>query len=184
MGRGALGSPAFFPIPDLKISTVAPTRYPPYVSMFVTSNTYPMKPEASALLIAFLCPPFASLAGGACAVAKHLGNSKAYAWLARPGLAPAEAQAEAERRLLARGLGKGRRAGVFTQAVSPLEHGWFVLVETRYVTWSGHYRTSYGCGFDARSAKAARSAAVRNLQAYSWEWKPDKGFEVREEKRF
>jgi outer membrane protein TolC len=128
--------------------------------------------------------PGAAGAGGACMVAKDLGQSLGLERLAAPGLTPARALAEAEARLRARGLHQGRTRGLFPQATTDLEHGYLVVVRTEYATRTGRTRVSYGCGFDGGSVTGAEWAALRDLQVYSWGWTPDKGYEVLERLRF
>lgn len=116
--------------------------------------------------------------GSACVVAKNLGNSESIAWsLGQPTISQAIAKAKAS-------LKKRGYVYVFPQANSPLPHGWLVVIKTEYQTITGRIRTSYGCGFSAKSEQDAEQQAQLDLQAYSWGWKPKHGYQVFERQRY
>ncbi len=129
------------------------------------------------LLLPAIAGAQAPAGGNACVVAKKLGNSLAIEWaVGQPSVSAAIARAsEALRR---RGY-----EYVFPQANSALPHGWLVVIETGYTTYTGRKRTSYGCGFSTDAADAEQRA-IRDLRAYSWGWKPDYGYQVKERLRF
>jgi hypothetical protein len=123
-----------------------------------------------------------ALAGGACVVAKQLGDSLAIEWVAGADLSPQSALQQAQQRLLAQGY-RGRYLGLHPQAVADRRQGHLVIVSTEYRTLTGKPRTSYGCGF-AVSATQARRSALENLRTYSWGWKPEFGYRVVEQIEF
>ncbi len=135
------------------------------------------------LVVSAVVAPDRVEAGAACAVAKRLGNSLAMEWVADARESAASAQQKAIQRLLAKGYRK-RGQDVFAQAASDLSHAHVVIIETTYTTRIGRQRTSYGCGFDAHSARDAEWAALRDLQAHSWGWVPDMGYKVIENSRY
>ncbi len=123
-------------------------------------------------------------AAGACVVAKRMGDSLAFEWLAQPGITVQQAVNEAERLLQEQGYGRDRYEDVFAQANTELEHGYLIIVKAQYPNARGKTRTSYGCGFSDQNATEAEWAALRDLQSYSWGWVPSKGYEVVERIRF
>ena len=137
-----------------------------------------MKPRrfAAWLVLAF-CAPLPVLAGGSCVVAKAQGHSLAVAWAASPKLTQRQALEQAEAELFAAGH-RGKRVYVHSQAGTDLPRGHLVIVKAAYRTLTGRDRVSFGCGFSAVSPQAAGQAALENLQAYSWGWKPEMGYEV------
>ena len=124
--------------------------------------------------------------GAACIMAKWRGNTLDYA-LAYGKDHPVEAQEEAQAVLESRGYGdfKHHVNVLHPQALSNLPHAYAVVIRSRFETPLGIERTSYGCGFSRGSYEAAQWEAIRDLQAYSWGWKPDRdGFEVVERLRY
>ncbi len=116
--------------------------------------------------------------GAACVVAKKLGNSLAIEWATGE---PSVAQAIDKAKLA---LNKQGYEYVFPQANSHNKHGWMVIIKTRYRTYTGRERISYGCGFDNQTIEAAEQRALSNLRSYSWGWKPNLGYEVIEKKQY
>ena len=116
-------------------------------------------------------------------IAKQLGNSLAIEWVVGRDETAQSAIQKAKQRLVERGY-RGRYQGVHPQVASELPAGHLVIVTTEYQTLIGRQRTSYGCGFSAASAQQAETAAVENLQAYSWGWKPEFGYAVHERVEF
>ena len=119
----------------------------------------------------------AVLAGASCVVAKKLGNSLAIDWVASESESAASATEKAQLKLREQGLHK-KYQDFHPQASSELPHAHLVIVKTEYTTVRGKPRTSYGCGFSAKSVTEAGQAALSNLQSYSWGWKPELGYEV------
>ena len=130
-----------------------------------------------------LLPLADAWAGGSCVVAKRLGNSLAIEWVASSTESAESALRQAKQRLLDQGYRK-KGQDVHAQASSDLAHAYLVIVKTVYTTTLGSERTSYGCGFSARSANAAEQAALYDLRNYSWGWKPEFGYEVVEKVRY
>lgn len=118
-----------------------------------------------------------AFAGGSCAVAKKLGNSIAIEWVANEYDSAETAIYKAKKTLIDKGYRKWKQ-DVFTQASSDLPHAHFVVIESTYKTTRNKQRTSFGCGFSDISAKEAEWAALRDLQSYSWGWKPSLGYEL------
>ncbi len=125
-------------------------------------------------------------AGAACVMAKWQGNTLDYAMVA-DGRHVADAQQAAREALYAKGY-DDFGAGVdvtHPQAISELEHGYAVVLRSNFKTLRGKDRTSYGCGFSAVSYEDALWGAVRDLQRFSWGWKPDRdGYQVMDKRRF
>ncbi|MCW8890409.1 MAG: hypothetical protein OQL20_07115 [Sedimenticola sp.] len=116
--------------------------------------------------------------GAACVVAKKLGNSLAIEWATgEPSVSHAIDKAKLA-------LNKQGYEYVFPQANSPTKHGWMIIIKTRYRTYTGRERISYGCGFDPLSIEAAEQRALSNLRSYSWGWKPNLGYEVIEKSQY
>ena len=127
-----------------------------------------------------------ALGSAACVMAKWQGDTLDYALAVVDGH-PAEAQAAAEQALRAKGYGSfmARLDVIHPQAVTDLAQGHLVVIKTTYTTVRGKQRSSYGCGFAQTSAEAALWEAMRDLQAHSWGWKPDRhGFEVVEKRSY
>jgi hypothetical protein len=124
-----------------------------------------------------------ALAGASCVVAKKLGNSLAIEWVASPDETVESAILKAKQKLLDQGYRK-RGQDVHAQASTFMPHAFMVIIKTSYNTHTGRTRTSYGCGYSARSPKAAEQAAVYDLRNYSWGWKPGFGYEVVESIRY
>jgi hypothetical protein len=116
-------------------------------------------------------------AGAACVVAKRLGDSLAIEWVAAPEESASSALAKAGQRLIEQGY-RTKGQDIHAQACSELPHAYMAIVKTQYTTAIGHPRTSYGCGYSARSAAEAEHSAVYDLRNYSWGWKPAFGYEV------
>ena len=116
--------------------------------------------------------------GGACVVAKQQGNSLAIEWAVGESTV-SQAIARASQALQRQGY-----EYLFPQANSTLPHGWLVVIKTRYKTYTGRKRTSYGCGFSDVSEAQAEQLAARDLRSYSWGWKPKYGYEVVKRLRF
>lgn len=114
-------------------------------------------------------------AGAACMVAKRLGDSLAIEWVASPEESAASALDKAGRRLLEQGY-RSKGQDVHAQANTELRHAYMAIVKTRYTSATGHARTSYGCGYNPRSAAQAEQAAIDDLRNYSWGWKPGFGY--------
>lgn len=116
--------------------------------------------------------------GAACVVAKKLGDSLAIEWATgEPSVSQAIDKAK-------QALQKQGYEYLFPQSNSHAKQGWIVIIKTRYRTYTGRERTSYGCGFDDHSAETAEQRALTNLRSYSWGWKPNLGYEVIEQKRY
>jgi hypothetical protein len=122
-------------------------------------------------------------AGAACVVAKHQGNSLAIEWIASPQVSAIEAITQATDKLIALGY-RVKGQGVHAQANTDLAHAHLVIIKTQYTTLAGRERTSYGCGYSARSPAEAEQAAVYDLRNYSWGWKPEFGYEVVEKRKY
>lgn len=138
------------------------------------------------VLTVFLCAlPITEMvmAGGSCVVAKRQGDSLAIEWIATPQDSAATAIHKAEQKLLEQGYRK-RGQDVHAQANSDLPHAHVVIIKTEYTTARGTNRTSYGCGFSARSAGEAEQAALYDLRNYSWGWKQEHGYQVVEAFRY
>lgn len=116
--------------------------------------------------------------GCACVVAKQRGDSVAIEWATGEN-SVSDAIDKAKQALGDRGYDYA-----FPQGNSPLPHGWLVVVETEYLTFTGKMRTRYGCGFSDQSEADAIDKAVTDLQAYALDWKPGHGYEVIERKRY
>lgn len=125
-----------------------------------------------------------SEAAAACVVAKKMGNSLEIEWIAQNGPVIEQLVAEAKSRLKAKGFGQDRYEDLFPQANTPLDHAHVIIVHTKYLNARGKQRSSYGCGYSAKSYTEAEWAALRDLQSYSWGWTPDKGYEVIEKYRY
>ena len=110
-------------------------------------------------------------------VAKRLGDSLAIEWVAAPEESASSALAKAGQRLVEQGY-RTKGQDIHAQSSSELPHAYMVIVKTQYTTAIGHPRTSYGCGYSARSAAEAEKTAVYDLRNYSWGWKPAFGYEV------
>ncbi|MGD8907816.1 MAG: hypothetical protein PVI92_00610 [Chromatiales bacterium] len=122
-------------------------------------------------------------AGAACVVAKRLGDSLAIEWIASPRESAGSAIDKAKKKLLDQGY-RSKGQDVHSQANTELPHAYMAIVKTHYTTATGRTRTSYGCGYSARSAAEAEQAAVYDLRNYSWGWKPEFGYEVLEALRY
>ncbi len=140
------------------------------------SNSVGKRMAVSAILIVAVFPA-AGQAGGSCVVAKKLGDSLAVEWVTGAEETASSATEKAKERLLEQGH-RGRYIDVHPQALTELAHAYVVIVKSRYQTVRGKLRTSYGCAFDSGSLQSAEALAVRNLQTYSWGWKPEHGYEV------
>ena len=116
-------------------------------------------------------------AGAACVVAKRLGDSLAIEWVAAPDESAASAIDKAKQKLVDQGY-RTKGQDVHPQANTELPHAYMAIVKTRYTTFTGRSRTSYGCGYSPRSAAEAEREAVYDLRNYSWGWKPAFGFTV------
>jgi hypothetical protein len=116
--------------------------------------------------------------GSACVIAKKLGDSLAIEWaVGEPTVG--HAMEKAKQALHAKGY-----EYVFPQSNSSNQHGWMIIVKTRYRTYTGRERTSYGCGFSNQSPAAAETNALLNLRTYSWGWKESSGYEVIEKHQY
>jgi hypothetical protein len=122
-------------------------------------------------------------AGGSCVVAKRQGDSLAIEWHASFSDSAVSAMEKAKQRLLDQGHRK-KGQDVHAQAGTDLPHAYLIIVKTVYTTLRGRPRTSYGCGFSARSAAEAEQAALYDLRNYSWGWKPEFGYDVVERFRY
>ncbi|MEJ2612169.1 MAG: hypothetical protein P8179_19385 [Candidatus Thiodiazotropha sp.] len=122
-------------------------------------------------------------AGGSCVIAKRLGDSLAIEWVASSKVSAETALLQAKQQLLEQGYRK-KGQDVHAQASSDLTHAYLVIVKTVYTTTLGKSRTSYGCGFSARTATEAEQAALYNLRNYSWGWQPEFGYEVLKRVRY
>ncbi|MCU7797675.1 MAG: hypothetical protein KZQ75_11140 [Candidatus Thiodiazotropha sp. (ex Myrtea spinifera)] len=123
------------------------------------------------------------LAGASCVVAKRLGHSLAIEWVASPQESAESALRKAEGKLIEQGY-RTKGQDVHAQAATELPNGYMVIIKTEYTTATGRTRTSYGCGYSARSENQAGQAALYDLQNYSWGWKPEYGYEVVESFRY
>jgi hypothetical protein len=121
--------------------------------------------------------------GAACVVAKRQGDSLAIEWIASPEISATEAVTQASDKLISQGY-RTKGQDVHAQANTELPHAYLVIVKTRYTTLTGRERTSYGCGYSARSAAEAEQAAVYDLRNYSWGWKPEFGYEIVQKQRY
>jgi len=137
----------------------------------------------TALVLPLLLCVTQAQAGGACVVAKRLGDSLAIEWIASPGESADSAIDKARQKLIDQGY-RSKGQDVHAQANTGLRHAHFIVVKTRYNTRTGQTRTSYGCGFSPRSAAEAEQAALYDLRNYSWGWRPELGYEVIEKTRF
>jgi len=129
-------------------------------------------------IILILFSPGNSIAGGACAVAKELGNSLAIDWVANTNDTASNAINKSKTMLRNKGFTKKKLLDLHIQASTSLAHGHLIIIKTAYKTWRGKTRTSYGCGFSQKSTVQAKQRALTNLRSYSWEWKPEFGFEL------
>jgi len=111
--------------------------------------------------------PGTPIAGGACVVAKTMGNSDAIEWTHSPVSAEIALQ-QAKNMLRQQGY-----KNLFPQAVVELQRAYVIILRSDYKNVRGRDRTSYGCGFSAVSYDEALWAALRNLQSYAWGWRPD-----------
>jgi hypothetical protein len=129
-----------------------------------------------------LSVPSSVSAGGACMVAKELGNSLAIEWIADSKESVDSAIEKAKVKLQNQGFSKKKLQDVHVQANTHLSHGYMVIIKTKYKTpfktTMGDTRTSYGCGFSNKSSADAEQAAVNNLRSYSWGWKNEYGYEL------
>lgn len=116
--------------------------------------------------------------GSACVVAKKLGDSVAIQW------ATGEASVAAAIDKAKQALNQQGYEFVFPQSNSNTRHGWMVIIKTRYRTYTGRERTSYGCGFDQLTEETAEQRALSNLRSYSWGWNPNLGYEVIEKSQY
>jgi len=116
--------------------------------------------------------------GCACVVAKQRGDSVAIEWATGEN-SVSDAIDKAKQALGDRGY-----EYAFPQGNSPLPHGWLVVVETEYRTFTGNMRTRYGCGFSDNSEADAVDKALNDLQTYALDWKPRYGYEVIERERY
>ncbi len=119
-----------------------------------------------------------AIAGGACTVAKELGNSLAIEWVAEEGETVASATEKAANLLRDKGFTKRKLQDLHVQASTSLPHGHLVIIKSSYTTRIGKNRTSYGCGFNRQASAAAEQAAIRNLRSFSWGWKPKFGYKL------
>ncbi|MEJ2528544.1 MAG: hypothetical protein P8Z39_00300 [Gammaproteobacteria bacterium] len=131
-----------------------------------------------AMLTVSLSMPGAAEAGGACIVAKELGNSLAIEWIASQEDTVTSATEKAEASLRQQGFTKKKLRDIHLQASTSLPHAYMVIIKTSYTTQIGKLRTSYGCGFSDISMGDAERLAVKNLRGYSWGWKPEFGYEL------
>lgn len=136
---------------------------------------------ASTLLVAQKAPG----GGAACVMAKWQGVTLDYE-LVYGKSHPIQAQEEGERILKERGSGYYKNVDItHSQASSNLLHAFVTIIKTTYKTERGKERTSYGCGFSGRSKDDALWQAIRDLQAYSWGWKPDRdGYDIVKQIRY
>ena len=136
------------------------------------------------MLIHLLLASYPATAGGACAVAKELGNSLAVEWIAQDGETSASATEKAKDLLQKKGFTKKKLRDLHIQASTSIPHGYMVIIKSSYKTRIGKERTSYGCGFNRQAPAAAEQAAIRNLRSFSWGWKPEFGYELHARHRF
>ena len=126
------------------------------------------------------------VAGAACVMAKWQGETLDYA-LAYGHSHVMELQEAAQKVLHDKGYGRYRANVDVThpQALTDLPHAFVVVIKSQFTTVRGKSRTSYGCGFAAASQQQALWAALRDMQAHSWGWKPDRdGYEIVEQLRY
>lgn len=124
--------------------------------------------------------------GAACVMAKWQGNTLDYA-LVMGKDHPVEAQEEAERMLAAKGYDSYKKNVDVrhAQGLTNLPHAYVIVLKTTYKTTLGKDRTSYGCGFSARSHEDALWDAIKDMQRFSWGWKPDRdGYQIVEKTRY
>ena len=126
---------------------------------------------------------FSAGAGGACVVAKKMGDSLGIEWVTGPQETDASAVEKAKARLKEQGH-HGKYVDVHPQATTQYQHSHVIIVKSVYQTVRNKQRTSYGCGFDPRSAVEAERMAVYNLSTYDWGWKPEKGYQVIEKSHY
>ncbi|VAX11838.1 hypothetical protein MNBD_GAMMA26-2564 [hydrothermal vent metagenome] len=125
------------------------------------------------VMVTMLCVPSNVVAGGACVVAKAMGNSEAIEWVFSLESAETALQ-QAGDKLRQRGY-----KYFFPQAVVELQHAYVIILRSDYQSSRGRDRTSYGCGFSAVSYDEALWAALKNLQSYAWGWKSDReGYKI------
>jgi len=136
------------------------------------------------MLIYSILTSHAATAGGACAVAKELGNSLAIEWVAEEGESVASATEKTTSMLRDKGFTKKKLQDLHVQASTALPHGYMVIIKSSFTTKIGKDRTSYGCGFNRQAPAAAEQAAIRNLRSFSWGWKPEFGYELHARHRF
>ncbi len=117
-------------------------------------------------------------AGGACAVAKELGNSLAVEWVAQEGETVTSAVRKAKELLQEKGFTKKKLRDLHIQASTNMRRGYMVIIKSSFKTVRGKNRTSYGCGFSPISSTDAEVIAVKNLSSYSWGWKSEFGYEL------
>ncbi len=122
-------------------------------------------------------------AGGACVVAKKLGDALAIEWVTAQQETASSAIEKAKSRLKAQGH-QGRYVDVHPQATTEYPHAYVVIVMSSYQTVRNKPRTSYGCGFDPRSPAEAERMAVHNLSTYDWGWKPEYGYQLIEQSNY
>lgn len=124
--------------------------------------------------------------GAACVMAKWQGNTLDYVLVTGKDHA-GEAQEAARMLLKEKGYGN-YGAGVditHPQGMTNLAHGFVVVLRSDFKTSRGKDRTSYGCGFSAKSYDDALWDAIRDMQRFSWGWKPDRdGYQVVVKRRF
>lgn len=124
--------------------------------------------------------------GAACVMAKWQGNTLDYA-LSYGKSHPVEAQEAAEQMLSEKGYDSYRvnLDIMHAQGFSHLPHAFVIVIRSDFKTGRDKDRTSYGCGFSHKSYQDAEWGAVRDLQSYSWGWKPDRdGYEVVQRLRY
>jgi len=124
--------------------------------------------------------------GAACVMAKWQGNTLDYA-LSYGKSHPVEAQEAAEKMLAEKGYAnyKANVDIMHAQEFSHLPHAFVIVIKSAFKTVRGKDRVSYGCGFSQKSYRDAEYGAVRDLQSYSWGWKPDRdGYEIVEKLRY
>lgn len=136
------------------------------------------------LSILLILRPSHALAGAGCVVAKELGNSLAIEWAASNRESAGSALAKAKERLHQQGFKRRKLLDLHAQASSELPHAYLIIVRTQYANWRGKQRTSYGCGFSPNTYAEAEQAALYDLRNYSWEWKPEYGYEVIEKSQY
>jgi len=128
--------------------------------------------------------PKAGEAGGVCVIAKEMGNSLAYEYVAKYGITLQTAINKAKQLLRQKGYTRRKLLDLHVQARTAIPHGLLVIVRTNYTTRTGRNRTSYGCGFSPISYTDAERRALSNLRSYSWGWNPDHDYEVIEKSAF